>query len=136
VSSVSIRAALEAALAAMSPALTTEYQNDPPLVPTAGAAYQRADLLLATPTNNEISRSYVAHGFLQVTLCYPTQAGTGAAEARAELIRSTFYRGRSLTPVGGVTVTIHLTPEILPAYVDGDRFCIPVRVPFRAPVTV
>jgi hypothetical protein len=62
--------------------------------------------------------------------------GSGAAETRAELIRSTFYRGRSLTPVGGVTVTIHLTPNILPAYVEADRYCIPVRVPFMAPVTV
>jgi hypothetical protein len=46
---------------------------------------------------------------------------------RAELIRSTFYRGASFTS-GGVTVNIEKTPEIAPGRVEEDRFVIPVKV--------
>ncbi|MDO8800049.1 phage tail terminator-like protein [Phenylobacterium sp.] len=130
---VAIRAALETALAAISPALATAAENVA-YTPTPGTPYQRAAVLFARPDNQELSAAHVAQGFMQTTLCYPTNAGPGAASTRAELIRTTFYRGRSLTPVSGVTVTVFTTPEIMPGYVDGDRYCIPVRVYFRAPV--
>lgn len=133
-SSVSIRAALETALNAMSPSISTAFENVA-FSPTAGTAYQRVNVLFGTPLNDEISRSYEERGFMQVTLCYPVNAGPGTAATRAELVRSSFYRGRTLT-ASGVTVLINLTPEILPAFVDGDRYCIPVRVPFKAPITV
>jgi hypothetical protein len=129
-SAVLIRAALEVALAAMSPALATAYENAP-FTPTVNVPYQRVTLLLAQPANDEFGPMHREDGFLQVDLAYPLNAGPSAATARAELIRSTFSRGASFT-ASGVTVHINKTPEIMPGRVDEDRFVIPVRVPFYA----
>jgi hypothetical protein len=130
---VSIRAALETALAAMSPSLSTAYENVA-FTPVAGTPYQRAETMFARPDNREISANFVEQGIFQVTLCYPTGTGPAAAAARAELIRSTFKRGNSFAS-GGVTTLITDTPEVMPAYVDADRYCVPVRVRFMAQVT-
>lgn len=127
------RAALETALAAMSPALATAYENVP-YTPVAGVAYQRVHVLLAEPAMLEQSqRLHREQGFMQVTLCYPLGTGPAAALTRAELIRSTFYAGRNFT-ASGVTVTIDGTPEIAPSTVEDDRFVTPVRVRFYAHV--
>lgn len=130
---VSIRTALETALNAMSPALSTAWENVE-FDPVSGTAYQRVAVLFATPSNTENTASHVEQGFMQVTLCYPLGTGSAAAAARAELIRTTFPRRTTVTS-GGINTTIHRTPEIMPAYVDKDRFCIPVRVPFFAQIT-
>ena len=132
-SRVAIRAALETALNAMSPALATAWENRP-YTPEAGTPYQRVNVLFARPVNSEISRAFEQDGFMQVTLLYPPDAGPGDAAARADLLTTTFYRGRSLTS-GGVTVTILYTPETLPGFRDGDRYAVPVRVPFHAEIS-
>jgi hypothetical protein len=124
-----VRAALESALAAMSPALATAYENAP-FTPVAGTPYQRATLLLAEPANPVVGAGfYTEQGFMQVDLCYPLGAGPAAASNRAELIRSTFHRGASFT-ASGVTVNIERTPEIAPGRVEEDRYVIPVRIRF------
>ncbi|UPT53203.1 hypothetical protein [Synechococcus phage Yong-M4-211] len=92
------------------------------------------NLLTAQPRNDEVSRSHVEQGLFQITLRYPQNTGPAAAAARANLIRATFYRGASFTS-GSVTVTVNRTPEILPAFTEGDRYVVPVRVPFEAPIT-
>lgn len=127
-SSLAIRAALETALAAMSPALATAWENTP-YTPVAGTPYQRVYLLMAEPDQPEIGRMTQERGFLQVSLAYPLGAGPSAAQTRAELIRDTFYRGRSLT-ASGITVTIEKTPEISPAMIEPDRYVVPVRIRF------
>lgn len=131
-SALKVRNALETALNAMSPALASAWENSA-YIPVAGTPYQRVTLLLAEPVNAEIGRSglYMEQGFMQVDLAYPLNAGAGAATARAELIRSTFYRGASFT-ASGVTVTIERTPEIMPGRVEEDRFTVPVRIRFYA----
>jgi hypothetical protein len=131
-SAVLVRAALEVALAAMTPALSTAYENAP-FTPVVDTPYQRVTLLLAPPANNEIGRDglYMEQGFMQVDLAYPLNAGPKPATARAELIRTTFYRGASFT-ASGVTVNIERTPEIMPARVEEDRYVVPVRVRFYA----
>jgi len=134
-SAVKIRAALEGALAAMSPTLATAYENFPFTPPAASVAYQRAHLMFAQPDNPEMTASYEEHGLFQVMLAYPPLDGPVAASSRAELIRSTFKRGQAFTS-GGVTVRIERTPEIKPGFVDSDRFNVVVRIPFRAPITV
>lgn len=131
---VSVRAALESALDDMSPALTTQYENAP-FTPTPGTAYQAATLLTAEPRNDEVSASFVEQGLFQITLRYPLNTGPAAAAARVNMIRTTFRRGATFTK-DGVTVTVNRTPEILPAYTEGDRYVVPVRVPFQAPITV
>ena len=129
-SSVLIRAALETALAAMTPSLATAYENAPFTVPSG--AYQRCAVLFAEPAVTEMSGTHHREqGYMQVTLCYPLGAGAGAAQARAELIRSTFYRGRTFTS-GSVSVIIERHPEIIPGRADDDRFIVPVKIRFFA----
>jgi hypothetical protein len=128
---VHVRAALEGALAAMSSPLATAWENrEPPTVNNA-TPYQRANLLTATPENLEMSSAWTERGFMQVTLCYPQGAGAGDAMSRAQAIRDAFPRGRTLTE-SGVTVLISGTPAIMPPLNEGDRYVVPVRVPFRA----
>lgn len=133
-SALKVRNALETALNGMSPALATAWENHA-YTPVAGTPFQRVTVLLAEPVNAEIGRSglYMEQGFMQVDLAYPLNAGANAATTRAELIRTTFYRGASFT-ASGVTVTVERTPEIMPGRVDEDRFVVPVRVRFYAHV--
>lgn len=121
-----IRSTLESALDGMTPAIQTAWQNVP-FTPVTGTPYQRASLLLAEPDNEEKGASFQEQGFLQVDLCYPQSVGANTAEARAELLRTTFKRGTSLA--NGILIS-H-TPEVKPAYNDGDRFVIPVRIRFH-----
>lgn len=129
-----IRAALESALAAVTPTIATAWENAE-FTPTPGTPYQRVYVLFAEPANTEISRSYMEQGFMQVSLAYPLNGGPGPAAARAELLRSIFYRGRSLL-AAGVTTTIERTPEIAPGQFDGDRYVVPVRIRFFAHIPV
>jgi hypothetical protein len=123
-----IRSALEVALNAMSPSLSSAWENAP-FTPVTGTAYQKVQLLFAEPVNSEFGRNYRELGYMQVTLFYPLLVGAALPAARAELIRSTFYRGAAFTS-SGVTVTVSNTPEVSPGSVDGDRFAIPVKVRF------
>lgn len=125
-----VRQALETALAAISPALDTAWENTP-FTPTTGTPYQRVHLLAAEPDNPEMGTLATERGFMQVTLCYPLDTGPGAAMARAELIRATFIRGASFA-ASGVTTTIERTPEIAPAMIEEDVYAIPVRIRFYA----
>ncbi len=120
-----IRSTLESALDGITPALATSWQNVP-FTPVTGTPYQRATLLLAEPDNREFGASFQEQGFLQVDLCYPQSVGSNAVEARAELLRTTFKRG---TTIG--SLCIDATPEIKPAYNDGDRYVLPVRIRFH-----
>lgn len=131
-SSVDVRAGLEVALQAITPALATAFENVS-FTPAAGVAYQRVTVLFAQPDNSEIGRSYLERGYMQVDLAYPQNAGPGPAQARAELLRTTFWRGRTVVANGQQTL-IDKTPEIVPGYVDGDRYVVPVKIPFRASV--
>lgn len=127
-----IRAGLETALKAMTPPLDTAWENVD-FEPTPGEPYQKVNVLFARPDNPEVGRNYMQRGFMQVTLMYPIGKGPGAAQTRAEAIRSAFYRTRALT-ASGVTTTIEFTPEIMPGFRDGDRYAVPVRVPFFADI--
>jgi hypothetical protein len=126
-----IRAALETALAAVSPAVATAYENAPFTVPAPNVPYQQATLLPAEPDNPEIGPAYFERGLFQVNLFYPKDGGAAAAAARAALIRAAFPFGSSLVN-GGVTVNITATPEIGPARAEDDRFFVPVRIRFHA----
>lgn len=129
-----VRAALETAVNGLSPALATAWQNHP-YSPVNGTPYQRVTLLPATPDDIEMSgKKYLEVGVMQIDLFYPLDNGAGAAEARAEVVRDTFYRGASFTS-GSVTVDITRTPEILPGTPDEDRFMVPVRVRYAAQIS-
>ena len=133
-SRVAIRKALEVALDGIAPGIDTAWENAE-FKPTSGKPYQSVALLFAQPLHDEISPSYQELGFLQVTLCYPLGTGPNAADARADLIKTTFPRGADFI-ADSLTTSISDEPEILPAFRDGDRYCLPVRVRFYTLVTV
>lgn len=128
---VNIRSALESALNAMSPALLTSFENVSFTPPVSTVPYQVCNLLFAEPENIEYGSGHRENGYLQIRLMYPLQIGTSTINARAELIRTTFYRGASFSN-SGVNVVINKTPEVSPGAVDGDRFSIIVKVRFFA----
>lgn len=128
-----IRAALETALAAMTPALATAWENTT-YTPVAGAPYQRVVMTFDIPVNAEYGASFQQGGMFVVTLCYPQGAGPGDAAARVELLRAAFRRGASFTS-DGLTTTVTRTPIILAATLEGDRYLVPVQVPFLATIT-
>ena len=123
----SVRIALESKLNAMTPALSTAWENVP-FTPVTGTPYQMVFLLPATPANPTMGDGYYREqGIFQVTLMYPLQAGPKTAADRAELIRAAFKRGTSMTS-GGITTIIERTPEIGQGRVDGDRWMQIVRI--------
>lgn len=131
---LSIRRALEGALNSITPSIPCAYENTR-YTPTAGTAYQACFLLPAEPGNTEFGPNYTQEGLLQVNLFYPADgSGPATATTRAEAIRTAFYRGRALTS-GGIVTTITRTPEIAPAFADGDRIVVPVRIRWFASLT-
>lgn len=126
-SQLTIRAALETALDGMSPALSTEWENVSFTPPASSTPYQRAHILFATPDNAVIGNEWMERGIFQVTLRYPIQTGDAAARGRVALLRTEFYRGRTLTS-GSTRVIIERTPDAGGGTADGDRWVVPVRI--------
>jgi len=128
-----VRDALEIKLNSITPALATAWQNIK-YTPVTGTPYQAAYVMPATPDNPTMGCDhYREQGIFQISLFYPLLAGPGAAEARAELIRTAFKRGTSMTS-GGVIVRIEKTPEIGQGRVDGDRWHVPCKMRFFAEI--
>lgn len=141
---LAVRRAFEDTLAAMPSGIATAWENVP-YTPVAGTPYQRAFLLPAEPDNPEMGRFTQERGIFQINLLYPLGQGAGDALRQAERIRSTFYRGRTITVAiiddwfeyystadGTVKTVIERTPEISPGFAEEDRFVLPVRVRFYA----
>ncbi len=128
-----IRAALETALAAMSPALATAWENTA-YTPTTGTPYQRVSMLFEPPVNTEYGRGFQQGGMFVVALCWPQGAGTADLATRIELLRASFARGAAFT-ADGLTTQVARTPLILAAILEGDRYVVPVQVPFLATIT-
>lgn len=127
-----VRAALEARLDVMTPALATAWENLN-FTPPSTLPYQEVFLLPAEPDNAEFGPMFTERGLLQVTLCYLLGAGPKAAADRAQLVRAQFRRGLSLVK-NGTVVTIEKTPEIGVAQIDDARYRVPVRVRWYANV--
>jgi len=128
---VSVRIALESELNTIIPALATAWENVP-YTPVIGTPYQSVYLLPAMPDNPTMGTEfYRERGIFQVSLFYPIQTGPAAAATRAQLIRTTFKRGISMTS-NGVTVRIDRTPEIGQGRLDGDRWHVPVKISWFA----
>lgn len=134
-STASIRKALETRLAALSPAVATQYEGVA-FQPVNGTPYQRANLLPGQPDNSEQgSQNYLEVGVFQVTLCYPLANGTGDVGARAELLRQHFKRGTTMTQ-DGINVIVIRTPAVAAGYPDGDRYKVPVSITYQAHVSL
>lgn len=132
-SEVAIRAALEVRLNALLPALATAWENAD-FTPVSGTPYQRVNLLRANPENPTFDAFKRKVGLLQVTLFYPQSAGPGAAETRADLLAAHFPRGLAMTKSGYV-VTVDGTPYVMAGFQDGDRWAVPVRIPYYSNIS-
>jgi hypothetical protein len=124
-----IRAALDTALAGMSPTLETAHENSPFTPPAE--PYQRVFLRLSKPVGDEAGATYTEAGYLQVSLYYPPDAGSADIDARVDLLRQTFARGASFT-AAGVVVTMSDPGEVLAGLVAEGRWSVSVRLPFSA----
>ena len=127
---IAIRAALETALNAMSPALATAWENAS-FTPVNGTPYQEVHILFARPGNYEFGSRHQEQGYVQVKLMYPQAVGTAVVGARAEMLRTTFKRGNTFLN-GGVTTMVTGTPEVSAGRTEGDRFAVAVKIPFNA----
>lgn len=131
VNNLAISKALEVRLAALNPALPTDWENTN-YTPETGVAYQAATVLFAEPENPTFGDDfYRQRGYLQVQLRYPANTGKAAAFQRAGLLQSWFKRGLSLE-ADGITTIVEKTPEVTNGTNDGDRYVVNVRIRFYA----
>lgn len=99
-----IRRALEARLAALTPALATAYQNDQ-FAPVAGVPYQECFVIPVTSRTRGLGQKTALHsGIFQVNLCYPAASGTKALEARADALIAHFRPDSTVLEFEGVVV--------------------------------
>lgn len=129
----SIRAALETRLNALTPAISTAWENVE-FLPVVGTPWQRVNLLWANPENTTLgcSRRF-ERGIFQITLNYPTNKGAGAIDDRANLLIAHFYRGLAMAH-SGQTVRIMSTPSRKVLGDDGKYFKMVVSINFNAEV--
>ena len=127
-----IRQMLEARLLAMPSGLPTVWQNKtPPAGFNTAAAYQKAFLLRARNQPLGLSEKSAAHrGILQVTLCYPTGNGTGAAEAQAVAVQAHFPSGLVLVK-NGARLRIRGRPSIGDP-IETSPYTIPVSISYHS----
>ena len=128
-----VRRALEKRLATLLPATPSAYENAT-FTPQAGVAYQRINLLPNTPDNSiQGAATYFERGLFQVVACFPSGTGPNAADTQAQAVRNHFKRSSSLVE-SGLTVNITDTPRQSPGYIDGDRWCVPVSIPWQCQI--
>lgn len=102
--------------------------------PVTGTPYQKIQLVPRNPENPTMGDGYYREvGEFQIFICYPPNKGTADAIARAELTRSYFQRGTTLTE-GGLEVIIPVTPYIAGASPVGDRLIVPVIIQYSVGV--
>ena len=134
-SQVLIAQAFEVKLAALSPALSTAFDNVD-FTPVVGEPYQEAFLLPASPDNSSMGQKHYREvGLYQITLCYPKGTGAGAARARAELTKKHFKRGTTMEN-GGLKVIVIRTPTISPRFIDGDRYKLALSIYYQCDVNL
>ncbi|HYE46222.1 MAG TPA: phage tail terminator-like protein [Caulobacter sp.] len=140
-SEAAMRAAVETALMTLGWEDQTAWENRA-FNPTAGVPYQRVTCGFGRPNHQENRASYTQQGWMQVDLFYPSgddpdapPSGPGEATARAESLRTIFWRGRTLVHAG-IKTTIWEAPEIMTGRRDGDRYIVPVVVRFYAQIEV
>lgn len=128
---MSIRYALQNALGSMQPPIATAWENKPLLeVPLPSVPYQRAYLMLARPYGTNLdTRAHWQNGIFQVDLLYPQGLGAQDAEDRAALLAQVFRAGEEFIH-GGDKVRIEQAPEIMPGFVENDRFRVTVKIRF------
>lgn len=112
--------------------LTAEQNASYPAV--TGLPYQLIHVVTFKPDEPTQGGGYYReHGVFSVTLVYPVGVGAGAITARAELIRSFFKKGSTLSN-SGITVTIPDTPEFGYEQGSSSNISMPVKIGYRADI--
>ena len=126
-----ISVALEKRLSSMPDGIYWKMENTA-YTEQDGVPFGEVFVLFAEPDNPSLGDGfYRERGYLQVNLRYPINEGAGAASIKAAAVRSWFTRGLPLTE-NSVTTIIDRTPQILSGRIEGNRYVIPVVVPFFA----
>ena len=100
--------------------------------PIEGTPYQYIRIVPSTPQNPTLGDSFYREvGVCAITLCYPINEGSGDATTKAEEIRLWFKRGTSMEQDGTI-VTVNRTPTLNTAYINKDRYCLPIRIEYYA----
>ena len=128
-----IRSLLETRLDTLSPSIATVKENTA-YTPVKGTTYQRVFVLMAQTENPTLGDGFKRErGILQVNLYFPEFVGSGASEARSELIKTLFKRGTTMQQ-GQIRVQVYASPYTGPAMNSEGFFMLPVSVPFIADV--
>jgi hypothetical protein len=135
---LTLRQLLEQALVAVDITISTAWENSV-FIPINGIPYQVVDLLLADPENPTIGspvvpQFYREKGIFQVTLKYPINTGPKDAYTKVQALRDAFPYRKAFTS-GSMTVIVLRTPTVSPGRIDGDRWSVPVKIPFFANVS-
>ena len=131
-SELNIQIAMTTELAAITPEIDTQYENDQ-FKPSKNTPWQRVTFLRADQrfaalgTSGPVYRS----GVMQVDLFYPQDEGTGIILTRAALIEARFKPPKVLS-ANGQDVKMIRPVVIRPAVPDGRWFRIPVRTFYQA----
>jgi hypothetical protein len=107
----SIRAALEKKLKTVRPIISTAWEHRK-FTPKVRTPYQSVYVMWADPENPAVGNGmYRQRGIFQVSLFYPLGKGSKDIESMADTLRSTFYRGLTMTE-DSINVVIAKTPAI------------------------
>jgi len=132
---LNIKAALETAIATISPSIPTVWENTT-YIPIVDIPYQQVWFLDFLVNGYEINiSSYQVNSFFQIDLMYPLLTGTGAVLLRAEQIKTLFKQGSSFVN-NGQTVNIIQTPVIGGGKVENDRWKVIVKVYYSSWIIV
>lgn len=130
---LNVKKALERRLLTLSPTVATGFEGVE-FIPPTNTMYQRCQFMINSPVDPTFPSGYHREQIqLQVFVCDVKGKGTGAAIARAELIRNLFYKSLSLIE-GTTRIHILRTPQIGSAFVTQDRIIVPVIVQVTAEV--
>ena len=131
---LNIKKALERRLEQITPYIPTGYEAvefNPP-----STMYQRCQFVLKPVVDPVFNAGYHREELeFQVFICDIKGKGTGAALARAELLRTTFAKSLSLIEAG-IRIYVLQTPQIGSAFIATDRVIVPVIISVVAEVSV
>lgn len=122
-----IRKAFEKKLISYTPVNTISFEAAEFKAPTSGA-YFVCRLIPAEVQNPTFGDNYHREvGVFSVVVCTPVGKGSQLAALKAGELKELFYRSLSLFE-GGDCVIVDRTPSIGSGYIDGNKYCIPVRI--------
>lgn len=124
--------AAERLLTNLSPALPTAYEGVAFTAPDG--LYQRCQFMIASPDDPVFPAGYHRER-IQFQVFVVGKVGVGTAEVitRAELIRSSFYKGKTMIE-SGTRIHILETPQISGTMVTNERIVCPVLIDLIAEV--